>query len=724
MNKKIVRRVARAASFIIPVVVLALYFGGVIWNPAAHGGKVAAVIEDPRGDDHGFGALAYPEGKGIKPGSLDLVRYAVHEPVRGRGDSGRGDYWQLDFAFAGSSADARNVRVYIDADGDGAGSTLTKKEFAEGVEFDRANPWDFVLSIQGKTGSLASADGTLDVPVAVTVSGSGKNVSARIPLADPALAALYAVPTTWHYVLVGSYDPACRGGFAGTPPSDFAPKLYDIAVPDGKTQEETLSAWDEKAFTVPVLSPVPVAMRAAKKSRGGEAALSTKALARLHDLERAASAEESAAIRAATARVDSLPTSSPERAVALFDAGRSSEAESAFDAILATTPDDPAALAYKGSLVAMRGGKALPLQAMGLVKDAYAYLDRAVALAHTPEEARTAYIARGSVSQSVPNGIFRKAASGAEDFLAAAERIKQMKEAGASGVSDADVASAYCHAAECYAIAGKADRAESWFAESRKLMDSLDLTVGAGTRLALFRHFEMAGSGDGSASGDEKGNGLSAKRNKDAADAHDAKQSDEYRANKARLAEIEAKLAASPDDVPLLESALELMVIHLEKIPDALELASAHEAALKDSKWTQIYVAVAECKMANAVKETLDKVDWVNKGMRRFDGVNRRWPNDEDAYVYMAITYSNFPPEMAMREQVLDLLSAMEKNYASGAWKLTADGADLAWLAIGGLLTNYPKGAENRSIRDAARKMRDALPSMAASPKAKELLNE
>ena len=714
MNKKIVRYIARAASFIIPGVVLGLYFSGVIWNPSARGGKLAMVIQDPRGDDHGFGALAYPEGKGIKPRSLDLVRYAVHEPVRGRDASGRDDYWQLDFSFAGSSVDARNVRVYIDADGDGAGSTQTKKEFAEGVEFDRANPWDFVLSIQGKSGSFASMDGSLGVPVTVIVSGSGKNLSARIPLADPALAALSAVPTTWHYVLVGAYDPACRDGFAGTPPSDFAPKLYDIVVPDGKTQEETLSAWDEKTFAVPIISPMPVAMRAAKNGHGGKDALSPEALARLHNLERAASAEESASIRAATARIGSLSESSLERAIALFDAGRSSEAEPALDAILATTPDDPVALAYKGSLVAMRGGKALPLQAMGLVKEAYTFLDRAVALAHSQEEARAAYIARGSVSQSIPEAIFRKAASGAEDFLAAAERIKQLKEAGASGVSDADVAGAYCHAAECYAIAGKADRAESWFAESRKLMDSLDPAVGAGTRLALFRHFEMA----------EPSDEHDAKRSEGAADANDAKQSDEYRANKTRLAEIEAKLASSPDDVPLLESALDLKVIHLEEIPDALALASAHEAALKDSKWGQIYVAVAECKMATTVKETLDKVDWVNKGMRRFDSVNRRWPNDEDVYAYMAITYSNFPPEMAMREQVLDLLSAMDKNYASGAWKLTDSQADLVWLAIGGLLANYPDGAENQAIRDAARKMRDAFPAMASRPEAKEMLHE
>jgi predicted Zn-dependent protease len=713
MNKKIARTIAHAASFIIPGIVLGLYFGGVIGNPSARGGKIATVIQDPSGDDHGFGSLAYPEGKGIKPGSLDLVRYTVHEPVRGRDGSGRDDYWQIDFAFAGSSAEARNVRVYIDADGDGAGSIQTKKEFAEGVEFDRANPWDFVLSIHGTSGSFASADGKLDVLVRVSESASGKNVSARIPLADPALAALAAVPTTWQYVLVGAYDPACRDGFAGTPPSEFTPKLYDILVPDGRTQEEALSAWDEKAFSVPVLSPVTVAMRAVKKSKGGEAALSPEALARLRDLERASSAEEAAAIRAAASRVSSLPDRSSGRAIALFDAGRVGEAETAFDALLSASPNDPVALAYKGSLVAMRGGKALPLKAMGLVKEAYTFLDRAVSLAHTPDEARTAYIARGNVSQSIPEAIFRKAASGAEDFLAAAERIKQMKEAGASGVSDADVADAYRHAAECYALAGKADRADSWFAESRKLMDSLDPAVGPGTRLALFRHFEMAPTSDGSTSD-------TAKRK----DSSDAKKSAEYKESEARLAEIDAKLASSPNDVPLLESALELMAIHLDKIPEAIDLASAHESALKDSKWGQIYLAVAECKMANTAKETLDKVDWVNKGMRRFDAANRRWPNDEDVYLYMTMTYSYFPQEMAMREQTLDLLSVMEKKYAAGTWKQTDGEADIAWLAIGNLLTNYPEGAENQAIRDAARKMQDALPTMAARPLAKETLHE
>ena len=77
-----------------------------------------------------------------------------------------------------------------------------------------------------------------------------------------------------------------------------------------------------------------------------------------------------------------------------------------------------------------------------------------------------------------------------------------------------------------------------------------------------------------------------------------------------------------------------------------------------------------------------------------------------------------------MREQVLDLLSAMDKNYASGAWKLTDSQADLVWLAIGGLLANYPDGAENQAIRDVARKMRDAFPAMASRPEAKEMLHE
>ena len=77
-----------------------------------------------------------------------------------------------------------------------------------------------------------------------------------------------------------------------------------------------------------------------------------------------------------------------------------------------------------------------------------------------------------------------------------------------------------------------------------------------------------------------------------------------------------------------------------------------------------------------------------------------------------------------MREQTLDLLSAMEKNYAAGTWKLSDGEADIVWLSIGNLLTNYPEGAENQAIRDAARKMRDALPTMAARPLAKETLHE
>lgn len=470
-------------------------------NPSFIGGTVAAVFYDPVGDDHGYGNLAQPVHKDFVPGSLDLVRYTVHEPVYNAQWSNLTDYWQLDLAFGGSSDSFRNIRIYIDADCDANGSTETKDAFAEGVEFDSLSPWDYVLSVHDRQGTLESCDKTISVPLVVMPSHSKKELTVRIPLANRVLQSLYEASETRHYILVGAWSPWGEDGFAevqeqkeasGLTVSSFTPKIYDILTIDGISQEELLSAWDDDSLTIPVVYPVVVAMHKNSNTTSGVMVGASKK--NLAELEDAAAKETAAEKRASLALFDVPPADETEYAIAAFNAGKSIEAEKAFDAILKKNPDSAIAVAYKGSLIAQKASDVSPLAAVDLVANAYGYLDRAVTLASDPVSRITAYLNRAYVSKSVPDLVFGKALQGAEDFLAATEEMKKIgvsRAVGEAGDLAADLAGGYCNAALCYEIAGKKDEAETWFREAARVIMTAAPGSGANVRLILFRHFEL-----------------------------------------------------------------------------------------------------------------------------------------------------------------------------------------------------------------------------------------
>lgn len=467
-------------------------------DPAFTGGRVSAVFYDPVGDDTGFGSLTYPSHKDFVPGSLDLVRYTVHEPVYNAQWSDVSEYWQLDLSFSSGPAVVRNIRIYIDVDNEGLGSVNTKTEFAEGVNFDAASPWDYVISVQGTTGTLESSDGTFSVPLAVSSSASQKDMTIRVPLATHRLQALYRAGTTRQYVVIGAWAPWNRDGFAdvkklrgtgtgGGALSALTPKIYDLLVPDGMNQAEELGAWNEDELTGPVIHPISVSMISAK----GGMKRSPVSATRLTALESAAKQEADADLEArnslyATAlaerdRSPTAPDTEQNLAIAAYWVEKNTEAEKLFDRLLAKNPNDPICLAYKGSLVAKRGGDAPPLAAVDIIAEAYTYLDRAVSLAASDGDRVTAYYNRANVSKAVPDVVFGKALQGAIDFLAAAETDKKISAEFPVG----EVASAYCNAAICYEIAGKEDESVTWFMEAARL--AADPAVSAEVRLELSR---------------------------------------------------------------------------------------------------------------------------------------------------------------------------------------------------------------------------------------------
>lgn len=454
-------------------------------NPSFTGGLPSARFFDPVGDDFGPGTLAYPTHDAFVPGSLDIVRYTVYAPVHGGTWSASSEYWQVVLAFAGSGGAGRNMRIYIDTDGTASGRSAPLDERAEGVVFDPDHPWDWRIALSGDAALFESADGSLSIPAEVYEGNGGKEVTIRVPLEDRRLHFLYALPTAWHYVLLGAWTPWGADGFApvsrrassgtgGGSTSPFTPKLYDLLDAPERAQTVQLSAWNEHALSRPVVYPVEVSMAPmdAPKKRSADEAL----LARLEGEAAAEAARErttkAEAFEEAKAAYDPGNESAlRDLALAAFGAGEHEEAGRRFGELLTRNPDDAEALAYRGSLIALKAKEENPLTAVETVARAYAALDRACLLAQTSRERLAAFLNRASVSRAVPDIVFGKALSGAADYLESAALLETGLETARLSVLRAE---ALLGAAICFETAGRTDEAETWFRETERIVGELD----------------------------------------------------------------------------------------------------------------------------------------------------------------------------------------------------------------------------------------------------------
>ncbi len=437
------------------------------------GGKVRARFLDTVGDDHGEGGLVYPGHRGYShEGVLDLVRYTVYEPITDAPWSSEKDFWQLALTFAEMKNSLDTVMpfshpvvlIYIDINGKESGSSRTFVPRAELVEFDREHPWDIFIRLDGysEKASMYNPERREPVSLPVFVVEESNTIYLRLPLSEGNLKSLLDGRDTFHYVMVGACDPLSQGRImrvqdtatrhtGGGALSSMTPRIYDYLAPRGVSQESLLSSYDESDFTYATLRPVSVNEGAMKR----EDPIGQDEIARLEQDVAGQSKRNLEEKRKALAKLEAEGKSGTERAVALFHAEKYAEAEKEFDRILSETPDHPLALAYKGSLLALRGGESESVaESIRLVNRAFEYLDRAVSRADTRNEKITARMNRGSVSLSVPEQVFSKSMTGARDFEEAA---KMMAE---SNPERMDIADAYCRAALCYERAGMKDKAE------------------------------------------------------------------------------------------------------------------------------------------------------------------------------------------------------------------------------------------------------------------------
>jgi hypothetical protein len=463
-------------------------------DPSFTGGALVAEFPDPLGDDAGPGGYEYPLGQGWERGELDLARYAVRAPVTRPVWGPEGAYWQLEASFAkaastglgGGGFRAPVLHVYICIGGAEARES-TESAFGEGelLRFDPSHPWDYVVSADGwsPSGEIRSADGAYRAPVETAWDLARRRLTLRIGLraAPPLLASVIAGRPTWHYVLVGAFDPAREGHFAalrevatlhdgGGAADELCPRAFDLIAPRGRRQAAELSSQDAAAGKAALVFPVQA---------GGDEPIAADPGLRAR--AEAAAADEAAAAEAArAARLRALPPESAADASLigeLFELGLEERCLAAIASDLAAKADDPPALAYRGAIVARRADRAAGLgEKMRLVAEAYRDLDAAVALSARSPRADgrvAALLCRGSVSSAVPNDVFGRAAQGAADFAAAGALAAAAGDSALEAACLADAAAAYDKAG----MGEEAAARWATLAEMRRLGGSLRLRL-------------------------------------------------------------------------------------------------------------------------------------------------------------------------------------------------------------------------------------------------------
>lgn len=417
-------------------------------DPSYTGGLVCSDFIDAIGDDKGADGpleIRYPLNKTFEEGSLDLVRYTVHQPVTNARWQQSSEYWQLSLEYKSGPASVRNIMIYFDADNIEGGSTQPLFDSAEKVIFDDAHPWDFALWICGGQGKLYDSEGDFICNTEYYSLNNDTQINIRIPLSDKRVQKLLGSEKTWHYVLTGAYSQFDRGGFMPVEKkpamahggmknskeyNSLIPPLYDIAG-----SNDSLASWNRDTFEKAKLSPLEAKMTAGKKSKSEK------------------EKNEAFINQVKNLYAKSQKTSLPQ--------DKSTDENLAYyKEKITANPEDYVSLAYYGSYLAVKGGESSVMAAVAFVNESYTYLDKAAQMAEGKEGEIEVLMNRASVSASVPEQVFGKSATGAEDFM----RIVSLTD-------DASL-KAYCYvmAYECYLKCGKETQAILALQEAQKMV--------------------------------------------------------------------------------------------------------------------------------------------------------------------------------------------------------------------------------------------------------------
>lgn len=416
-------------------------------HPSFTGGQIAGDFMDASGDDYGSGgdyALRYPLNKAFENNPFDLIRYTVHQPVINAHWQQSPEYWQLDLEYKGGSAAVRNTMIYIDLDNVDEGSSETLFDSAEKINFPSDYKWDFAVMVCAEEGKVFDSNGEWLCNAETYLLNNQTQLKIRIPLQNKKMQKVLGAEKTYHYVLTGGYSQYDRGKLlpvekkAGISRGGLEnPKLYNSLIPnvyDVLGENNCLASWDKETFEKAQLVPVEVSMKIAAKNQNKD------------DIE---------------ALIEKVTTAYSETISPGNSAFENNDAALAFyEKLVKENPQDYVSMAYYGSCLAIKGGESSVVKAVALVNEAYTYLDKAAELAFDKEDEIEVLMNRGSVSAAVPQQVFGKSESGAQDFM----RIISL--------TDNNVLKAYCYvmAYKCYKNCDKETQALLALQEAEKLL--------------------------------------------------------------------------------------------------------------------------------------------------------------------------------------------------------------------------------------------------------------
>jgi tetratricopeptide (TPR) repeat protein len=453
-------------------------------DPAFSGGREIGHFLDAVGDDNGEGGLTYPRHSAYtgKTGVLDLVKYTVHQPQTGARWSREKDYLQVSFTFAQFGNELQSIlgfchpiiHLYLDIDGKKSGNTETAFPRCELVCFDPDHPWDFLIEVHGfsSSGLIFSADKTFQGKAAIFADTAKKKLTVRIPLECPGLKQILDGRNTYHYVLVGAYDPLAHGGFmpvktkagikhGGGARSPLSPRIYDYVAPQGKEQKRMLSSYNEKAFSYAVIFPLEVTPDlCAAAEKHIDAAKITELKKQVKEETDVFYHENMRIIKQAGRNVNSEDI---KLAIAFFNVERVQQAEEILDRILEGDANHALANAYKGAVTA---GKAHITENLGekleYVEQSFVYLDRGAALARSDDEKIHCLLCRAEVGMAVPEDVFARNHDAEQDLKAVIGILHKQEEKNSTMIADM-----YIKLACCYLNQAKSDEAEIAFLKAQ-----------------------------------------------------------------------------------------------------------------------------------------------------------------------------------------------------------------------------------------------------------------
>lgn len=299
--------------------------------------------------------------------SRELKRYVVYTPVYNAPWQQNPEYWQLEQSYG---TDIKNLGEIS-------------------VQVDSPNAGTYILHIDGncpENSILTDREGKFICALETYVSRDGRTVKTRIPLEQKQLQKFYTEEKTTHYIKA----------------SNIQQTALEVNMKEKKVETNSITSRIEE-YRAPYIQ--------LEKEKTEGTILELESL-------------ESKSNPAATTPV-SEEDAEFEKAYHLFLANDAVAAEKAFKAIIDRDGNNVKAMAYYGSSLAKHGGQVNPFTGMNLVNKAYVWLDKAVALSEGTEFHFEALMNRAEVSASVPNTVFHKAQTGAEDFEKAARLFEE-----------------------------------------------------------------------------------------------------------------------------------------------------------------------------------------------------------------------------------------------------------------------------------------------------------